>query len=161
MNSQPSSVSRRSIVAVGGGASPTIVRTSRRGLGSFRSDAAVTMVLTTAGAPPTKVRSWRSTRRRISGPSDRPRTPRWGGAGVGGVVVAGAEPAGIAGVAGEHGGHDGAHPERVGERCPGGGDGLGDAPLRVAHLFVEAAQVVEVLEGQGVAGDLDGAGAVG
>jgi len=31
----------------------------------------------------------------------------------------------------------------------------------VAHLFVEAAQVVEVLEGQGVAGDLDGAGAMG
>ncbi len=36
------------------------------------------------------------------------------------------------------------------------GDGFGDACLGDTHLGVEAAQVVEVLEGEGVAGHFDG-----
>ena len=56
MNSQPSSVSTRSMTAVGGGAPPTTMRMwSRPGVGPGRSAAAVRMVLTTAGAPPMNV----------------------------------------------------------------------------------------------------------
>ncbi len=39
---------------------------------------------------------------------------------------------------------------------PERGDGLGDALLRLGDLGVDAAQVLEVLEGQGVASGLHG-----
>ena len=77
MNSQPSSVSTRSIVLEGGGAPATTMRVapppgmissrSRRSVAAFR------MAATTAGAPHISVTPWASTRRRISSPSIR----RW------------------------------------------------------------------------------------
>jgi hypothetical protein len=52
MNSQPSSVSIRSIVRVGGGAPATIIRTrSRPGIGPSQVAAASRIIATTAGAP--------------------------------------------------------------------------------------------------------------
>ncbi len=73
-------------------------------------------------------------------------------------MVAGGEPADVAGVADEHGRHHRTDPEHLGEGGLGGDDGVGYATLRLLHLGVEAAQVVEVLVGEGVAGSLDGRG---
>ncbi len=72
--------------------------------------------------------------------------------------MAGGESAYVARVADEDGGHDGAHPEELSEGGLGRGHRVGDATLRFPHLGVEATQVVEVLEGQGVVGGLDGRG---
>ncbi len=70
MNSQPSSVSTRSIVRVGGGAPATTMRVRPRpGISPDHSCAASSTVLTTAGAPHSSVTPWCATRRRISGPS--------------------------------------------------------------------------------------------
>ena len=52
MNSQPSSVSTRSMVVVGGGAPPTTIRTPAR---TDALDAALRIVFTTVGAPPMNV----------------------------------------------------------------------------------------------------------
>ena len=55
-----------------------------------------------------------------------------------------------------HAGHHRTHAEHLGERGLGRHHGVGDATLRLLHLGVEAAQVIEVLVGQGMAGGLDG-----
>jgi hypothetical protein len=70
MNSQPSSVSMRSIVFVGGGAPAQTMRTrSRPGIGPSQVAAASRTMLATAGAPHSTVTPCSSMRRRISAPS--------------------------------------------------------------------------------------------
>ena len=70
MNSQPSSVSTRSIVREGGGAPATTIRVlPLPGTGPSHRAAASRVAFTTAGAPHSRVTPWRSTRRRISAPS--------------------------------------------------------------------------------------------
>ena len=70
MNSQPSSVSTRSMVRVGGGAPATTMRVRPApGMGPSQVAAASRMAATTAGAPHSSVTPSRSTRRRISAPS--------------------------------------------------------------------------------------------
>ena len=70
MNSQPSSVSTRSMVRVGGGAPATTMRVRPApGAGPSIDEAASRMAAATAGAPHIKVTPWASTRRRISAPS--------------------------------------------------------------------------------------------
>ena len=70
MNSQPSSVSTRSIVRVGGGAPATTMRVRPwPGTGPSHVAAASRMAATTAGAPHSSVTPCSSTRRRISAPS--------------------------------------------------------------------------------------------
>lgn len=83
-----------------------------------------------------------------------------GGAVVGGVVALAAEPTDVAGVADEHAGHDRTDSEQLGEGRARGGDGGGDSALRLHHLGVEAAEIVEMLHGKGVAGQGDGTGGV-
>jgi hypothetical protein len=78
MSSQPSSVSTRSIVRVGGGAPATTMRVvPAPGMGPLQVAAASRTMATTAGAPHSRVTPWRSTRRRISAPSTLRRTT-WG-----------------------------------------------------------------------------------
>src|SRR6266487_2539717 len=70
MNSQPSSVSTRSIVRVGGGAPATTIRVRPRpGISPCHCAAASSTAFTTAGAPLSNVTPCASTRRRISAPS--------------------------------------------------------------------------------------------
>ncbi|CAB5016295.1 unannotated protein [freshwater metagenome] len=70
MNSQPSSVSIRSIVRVGGGAPATTTLTrSRPGISPSQVAAASSTMASTAGAPHINVTPWSRTRRRISAPS--------------------------------------------------------------------------------------------
>jgi hypothetical protein len=61
----------------------------------------------------------------------------------------------VAGVADEHRRDDRADTEQLGQYGARRGDRLHDALLGNAHLAVQAAQIVEVLEGQRVAGTLD------
>jgi hypothetical protein len=78
MNSQPSSVSTRSMVRVGGGAPATTMRVRPApGMGPSQVAAASRTMLTTAGAPHMRVTPWASTRRRISAPSTL-RSTTWG-----------------------------------------------------------------------------------
>lgn len=74
---------------------------------------------------------------------------------MGGEVITASEAGDVARVADEHRGDDRPDPEELGERSARCRDGLGDACLGDAHLGVEAAQVVEVLEGERVAGHFD------
>ncbi len=73
MNSQPSCSSTRAMMALGGGAPATTMRTrSRPGIGTplaARAAAASRIDATTAGAPHISVTPSRSTRRRMSSPS--------------------------------------------------------------------------------------------
>ena len=70
MNSQPSSVSQRSIVFVGGGAPATTIRTRPRpGIGPSQVTAASRAAFNTAGAAQSTVTPCASMRRRISAPS--------------------------------------------------------------------------------------------
>ena len=73
MNSQPSCSSTRAMIALGGGAPATTIRTrSRPGTGrpsAARAAAASRIDATTAGAPHISVTPSLSTRRRISSPS--------------------------------------------------------------------------------------------
>jgi hypothetical protein len=77
---------------------------------------------------------------------------------VGGVVVPVAEPTDVAAVADEHGGEDRADAEQVGNGGARGPDGIADPLVRGLELGVEAADVVEELDGQVVAGLFDGGG---
>ena len=62
------------------------------------------------------------------------------GAGVCGEAIGGREPAHVAGESDAHGGDDRPHTEHVGEGRLRRGHGLGDPPLRLGKLAVQAAQ---------------------
>ena len=68
------------------------------------------------------------------------------GAGVRGVVITVREPANVAGVADHHRGDDRADTEEFGERGARLVDRGRETLLRGAHLLVEAAQVLEMLD---------------
>ena len=73
-------------------------------------------------------------------------------AGVGGEVVTVLEAGDVAGVADQHGGDDGSHTEQFGHGGARCFDRRRDALLGSAHLLVEAAEVLEVLEREVVSG---------
>ena len=76
------------------------------------------------------------------------------GAVVGGEVVAVREPADVAGLTDGDRGADRTEAEHLGHRRAGRLDRVGDALLRGAHLLVDAAQVLEMLERQRRGGSL-------
>ena len=78
-----------------------------------------------------------------------------GGAVVGGVVIAVAEPGDVAGVADEHPAMIGPTPNRSVSDVARCADGVADPFVRRLELAVEAADVVEELDGQVVADLLD------
>ena len=78
-----------------------------------------------------------------------------GGAVVCGEVVTIREPADVAGLTDRDRGTDGTEPEHFCHRCSRCPDRVGETSFRGAHLLVDAAQILEMVEGKFVPGRFD------